>query len=253
MQAYQGFRRRRAARRLTGGRCGLRRADLACVRGGREVFAGLGFRWPAARRCWSPGRNGAGKSSLLRMIAGLVRIAGGRLGAGRRRPRADHPRAGPLPRPPGRAEALADGRRKPRILGRAISAATGRRRTAALAAVGLDGAGRPAGRPICRPASGGGCRSPGWSPCSGRSGCSTSRPRRSTATAQDALAGLMRQHLAGGGLIVAAAHGPIGLERRQGAAARETPHERARRAVRARHAARGPRRRRRAASACCSF
>ena len=27
------------------------------------------------------------------------------------------------------------------------------------------------------------------------------------------LAGLMRQHLAGGGLIVAAAHGPIGLDR----------------------------------------
>ena len=27
------------------------------------------------------------------------------------------------------------------------------------------------------------------------------------------LAGLMRQHLSGGGIIVAAAHGPIGLER----------------------------------------
>ena len=27
------------------------------------------------------------------------------------------------------------------------------------------------------------------------------------------LAGLMRQHLSGGGLIVAATHGPIGLER----------------------------------------
>ena len=31
--------------------------------------------------------------------------------------------------------------------------------------------------------------------------------------AQDNLAGLMKAHLAGGGLIVAAAHGPIGLER----------------------------------------
>ena len=30
--------------------------------------------------------------------------------------------------------------------------------------------------------------------------------------AQDRLAGLMRGHLAGGGIIVAAAHGPIGLE-----------------------------------------
>ena len=30
--------------------------------------------------------------------------------------------------------------------------------------------------------------------------------------AQDALKGLMQRHLSGGGLIVAAAHGPIGLE-----------------------------------------
>ena len=36
---------------------------------------------------------------------------------------------------------------------------------------------------------------------------------------QERLAGLMREHLAGGGLIVAATHGPIGLERREGAAA----------------------------------
>ena len=33
--------------------------------------------------------------------------------------------------------------------------------------------------------------------------------------AQDTLAGLMRQHLAGGGMILAAAHGPIGLEQAQ--------------------------------------
>ena len=31
--------------------------------------------------------------------------------------------------------------------------------------------------------------------------------------AQDMLTGLMKAHLSGGGLIVAAAHGPIGLER----------------------------------------
>ena len=57
----------------------LEASGLACVRGGREVFRGLGFRLPAARRLLVTGRNGAGKSSLLRMIAGLVRIAGGRL------------------------------------------------------------------------------------------------------------------------------------------------------------------------------
>ena len=33
------------------------------------------------------------------------------------------------------------------------------------------------------------------------------------APSQDRLADLMRGHLAGGGMIVAAAHGPIGLER----------------------------------------
>jgi len=33
------------------------------------------------------------------------------------------------------------------------------------------------------------------------------------APSQSRLAGLMRDHLAGGGLIIAAAHGPIGLER----------------------------------------
>jgi len=31
-------------------------------------------------------------------------------------------------------------------------------------------------------------------------------------SAQDTLTGLMRQHLSGGGIIVAAAHGPIGLD-----------------------------------------
>ena len=49
---------------------------------------------------------------------------------------------------------------------------------------------------------------------SARSGCSTSRPPRSTRRRKTRLAGLMRDHLAGGGMIVAAAHGPIGLERR---------------------------------------
>ena len=56
-----------------------RRADLACVRGGREVFSGLGFAVGAGEALAVTGPNGAGKSSLLRMIAGLVRAwqAGG--------------------------------------------------------------------------------------------------------------------------------------------------------------------------------
>jgi len=57
----------------------LSASDLACVRSGREVFAGLGFSVAAGEALVVLGRNGAGKSSLLRMIAGLVRVAAGQL------------------------------------------------------------------------------------------------------------------------------------------------------------------------------
>ena len=53
--------------------------ELACVRGGREVFRGLAFTISGGEALLVTGRNGAGKSSLLRMMAGLVRVAGGRL------------------------------------------------------------------------------------------------------------------------------------------------------------------------------
>jgi heme exporter protein A len=49
------------------------------VRGGREVFHGLSFRLSAGEALLVTGRNGAGKSSLLRVIAGLVRLAAGQL------------------------------------------------------------------------------------------------------------------------------------------------------------------------------
>lgn len=51
--------------------------DLACRRGGRRVFTGLGFRLEAGEGLTILGPNGAGKSSLLRMLAGLVRPAAG--------------------------------------------------------------------------------------------------------------------------------------------------------------------------------
>jgi heme exporter protein A len=53
--------------------------NLVCDRGGRTVFSGLSFTLSGGQALEVTGRNGAGKSSLLRMIAGLVRIAGGRL------------------------------------------------------------------------------------------------------------------------------------------------------------------------------
>jgi heme exporter protein A len=57
----------------------LKAESLTCNRGGREVFRNLSFGLATGEAMVVTGRNGAGKSSLLRMIAGLVRIAAGRL------------------------------------------------------------------------------------------------------------------------------------------------------------------------------
>jgi len=57
----------------------LSAVDLACHRGGRDVFAGLSFALASGELLAVTGRNGAGKSSLLRTIVGLVRIASGKL------------------------------------------------------------------------------------------------------------------------------------------------------------------------------
>lgn len=51
--------------------------DLACIRGGRVVFEGLDFEVGGGEALIVTGRNGAGKSSLLRQIAGLVDLAEG--------------------------------------------------------------------------------------------------------------------------------------------------------------------------------
>src|SRR5262249_15788890 len=57
----------------------LKADGLACNRGGREVFRNLSFHLSTGEALVVTGRNGAGKSSLLRMLAGLVRVAAGRL------------------------------------------------------------------------------------------------------------------------------------------------------------------------------
>ncbi len=53
--------------------------DLLCIRGERRVFAGLDFTVPAAGALLLTGANGSGKSSLLRLMAGLLRPAQGTL------------------------------------------------------------------------------------------------------------------------------------------------------------------------------
>lgn len=53
--------------------------DLTCVRAERVVFRSLSFRLSAGGALVLTGANGSGKSSLLRLLAGLLRPATGRL------------------------------------------------------------------------------------------------------------------------------------------------------------------------------
>ncbi len=46
--------------------------NLECVRGDRRLFAGVGFRLEAGELLYLQGKNGAGKTSLLRMLIGLL-------------------------------------------------------------------------------------------------------------------------------------------------------------------------------------
>jgi len=50
---------------------------VRCVRGGREIFAGLDFAAASGEALAVTGANGSGKTSLLRMIAGLLAVTGG--------------------------------------------------------------------------------------------------------------------------------------------------------------------------------
>ena len=53
---------------------------LALARGGRTLFAGLDLRLEAGEAAVLSGANGAGKTSLLRAVAGLLRPAAGTVG-----------------------------------------------------------------------------------------------------------------------------------------------------------------------------
>ncbi len=57
----------------------LAAVDLACRRGNRRLFAGVNFAVDAGRATWLRGRNGRGKTSLLRLAAGLSVPEAGRI------------------------------------------------------------------------------------------------------------------------------------------------------------------------------
>ncbi len=53
--------------------------EVACARGGRRLFGGLSLRLEAGRWLRVAGENGAGKTSLLRLVAGLLPPADGQV------------------------------------------------------------------------------------------------------------------------------------------------------------------------------
>ena len=68
-----------ATRSDTGPLPTLAAVDLACRRGNRRLFSGVNFSVEAGRATWLRGRNGRGKTSLLRMAAGLASPESGRI------------------------------------------------------------------------------------------------------------------------------------------------------------------------------
>ena len=57
----------------------LEASNLECVRGDRRLFAGVGFRLNGGEMLYLQGKNGSGKTSLLRMLCGLTQPADGEI------------------------------------------------------------------------------------------------------------------------------------------------------------------------------
>lgn len=189
----------------------LRGDDLACERGGRLVFAGLNFALAGGEALVVTGRNGAGKSSLLRVLGGQLRKSAGRLDLSGG---ADEATLAEQSHYLGHLDAV-----KPslsvsenlRFWTYYLGAPRGAAIQPALDAVDLAeladlpaaylSAGQKRRLSIARLVA---VRRPVWLLDEPTSALDT--------PSQERLAGLMRDHLGSGGMIVAAAHGPIGLD-----------------------------------------
>jgi len=194
---------------------------VGCVRGGRDVFSGLDFEVRAGEALAVTGRNGSGKTSLLRLIAGLLTPAGGSIALeGGEAELTLAEQAHYL----GHRDAL-----KPALsvlenlafwrdfLGGEIAEAGAdlpRSLAQSLASVGLDhatdlpaaflSAGQRRRLSIARLVA---VRRPIWL---------LDEPSTALDTAgQSLFSALMHSHLAAGGIIIAATHGPLGIEARE--------------------------------------
>ena len=191
-------------------------SNLACVRGGREVFAGLSFSVSGGEALMVTGPNGSGKSSLLRTIAGLLRAASGRLalegGDGDRtiseqahylgHQDALKPSLTVLENLAFWAAYLGSGAGSKPVLELAL-AATGLESLSRLPAAYLS-AGQRRRLSLARLLA---VRRPIWLLDEPNAALDT--------TAQQSLTGIMREHLVGGGLIIAAVHGSLGVDGRE--------------------------------------
>ncbi len=204
--------------RLTG-------VDLVCQRGERGVFAGVSFAVESGRALLISGRNGAGKSSLLRMVVGLLPVAGGRLALEGGDPELSIAEQahylGHQDALKGSLSVAENSGFWAGFFGVRPADLDGPLETVGLAALAsLPAAYLSAGqrrrlsiaRLIAVPR-------PLWL---------LDEPTSTLdAAAQERLAGLMAEHLAGGGIIVAASHGPIGLGGVQELRLGEAPQEEA--------------------------
>jgi heme exporter protein A len=184
-----------------------------CVRGGREVFSGLDFEAVTGEAVAVVGHNGSGKTSLLRLIAGLLIPAGGTIAldggdAELTLPEQCHYL--------GHRDALKPALSVAENLSFWADFLGGERCDAAesLAAVGLDhaadlpsaylSAGQRRRLSLARLLT---VRRPVWL---------LDEPTTALdAAGQDMFGSLMRDHLARGGLIIAATHAPLGIDSRE--------------------------------------
>jgi heme exporter protein A len=183
---------------------------LACIRGDRKIFSGLTFQVDSGELLAIRGPNGAGKTSLLRVVAGLLALAAGRIELSGADPEAT---VAEQVHYLGHRDAL---KASLSVLENLVFwarylGAGGMQPVAALEAAGLAtladlpaaylSAGQRRRLSIARLLA---AHRPIWLLDEPTSALDVG--------AQARLSDLMRQHLARGGLILAATHGPLGLE-----------------------------------------